>query len=145
MNVGTIREAKEGEDRGGLPPAGAGALAQAGHTAIVERGAGEGSGCGDDEYRHAGATLLESPQDVAGRCDLLVKVKELLPPEFGLLRQDLILFSFLHLPALPDFTDAVLTSGATAIAFANVQNPHGSLPLPTPITQVAGPLAARRA
>src|SRR4030042_1522609 len=116
MNVGTIREAKEGEDRVGLTPAGAGALAQAGHTAIVERGAGEGSGFSDDEYRRAGATLLESPQDVAGRCDLLVKVKELLPPEFGLLRRDLILFSFLHLPALPDFTDAVLTSRAPARA-----------------------------
>jgi len=86
MNVGTIKETKEQEDRAGLTPAGVGALAQAGHTAIVERGAGEGAGFADDEYRRAGATLLESPQDVAARCDLLVKVKELLPPEFGLLR-----------------------------------------------------------
>ena len=142
MNVGTIREAKEGEDRVGLTPAGAGALAQAGHSAVVERGAGEGSGFSDDEYRRAGATLLEWPQDVAGQCDLLVKVKELLPPEFGLLRQDLILFGFLHLPALPDFTSAVLTSGATAIAFENVQNPDGSLPILTPMSQVSGRMAA---
>ena len=142
MNVGTIREAKEGEDRVGLTPAGAGALAQAGHTAIVERGAGEGSGFSDDEYRRAEATLVESPQEVAGRCDLLVKVKELLPPEFGLLRKELILFSFLHLPALPDFTNAVLTSGATAIAFETVQNPDGSLPILTPMSQVAGRMAA---
>jgi alanine dehydrogenase len=142
MNVGTIKEAKEGEDRVGLTPAGAGALAQTGHTAIVERGAGEGSGFHDDEYRRAGATLVESPQEVAGRCDLLVKVKELLPPEFSLLRPGLILFSFLHLPALPDFTSAVLTSGATAIAFENVQKPDGSLPLLTPMSQVAGRMAA---
>ena len=142
MNVGTIREAKEGEDRVGLTPAGVGALAQAGHTAIVERGAGEGAGFSDDEYRRAGATLVESPQEVAGRCDLLVKVKELLPPEFSLLRPELILFSFLHLPALPDFTNAVLTSGATAIAFETVQNPDGSLPILTPMSQVAGRMAA---
>jgi alanine dehydrogenase len=142
MNVGTIKETKEQEDRVGLTPAGAGAVVQAGHTAIVERGAGEGSGFTDDEYLRAGATLLEPPQDVARQCDLLVKVKELLPPEFGLLRADLILFSFLHLPALPDFADAVLTSGATAIAFENVQKPDGSLPILTPMSQVAGRMAA---
>jgi len=142
MNVGTIKETKEQEDRVGLTPAGAGAVVQAGHAAIVERGAGEGSGFADDEYRRAGATLVESPQDVARQCDLLVKVKELLPPEFGLLSRDLILFSFLHLPALPDFADAVLTSGATAIAFENVQNPDGSLPILTPMSQVAGRMAA---
>jgi len=142
MNVGTIKETKEQEDRVGLTPAGAGALVQAGHTVIVERGAGEGAGFTDDEYRRAGATLVESPQEVAGRCDLLVKVKELLPPEFGLLRKDFILFGFLHLPALPDFADAVLTSGATAIAFETVQNPDGSLPILTPMSQVAGRMAA---
>jgi len=142
MNVGTIKETKEQEDRVGLTPAGAGAVVQAGHAALVERGAGEGSGFSDDEYRRAGATLAESPQDVVGRCDLLVKVKELLPPEFGFLRQDLILFSFLHLPALPDFADAVLTSGATAIAFEGVQKADGSLPILTPMSQVAGRMAA---
>ena len=142
MNVGTIKETKEQEDRVGLTPAGAGALVQAGHTVIVERGAGEGAGFSDDEYRRAGATLVESPQDVASRCDLLVKVKELLPPEFGLLRGELILFGFLHLPALPDFTDAVLTSGATAIAFETVQKPDGSLPILMPMSQVAGRMAA---
>jgi alanine dehydrogenase len=142
MNVGTIKETKEQEDRVGLTPAGAGALVQAGHTVIVERGAGEGAGFSDDEYRRAGATLVESPQDVASRCDLLVKVKELLPPEFGLLRGELILFGFLHLPALPDFADAVLTSGATAIAFETVQKPDGSLPILMPMSQVAGRMAA---
>ena len=142
MNVGTIKETKEQEDRVGLTPAGAGALVQAGHTVIVERGAGEGAGFSDDEYRRAGATLVESPQEVAGRCDLLVKVKELLPPEFGLLRKDFILFGFLHLPALPDFADAVLTSGATAIAFETVQKPDGSLPILMPMSQVAGRMAA---
>ena len=142
MNVGTIREAKEGEDRVGLTPAGAGAVVQAGQAVFVERGAGEGAGFGDEEYRRAGATLVESPQDVASQCDVLVKVKELLPPEFGLLRRELILFSFLHLPALPDFTKAVLNSDTTAIGFENVQNPDGSLPLLTPMSQVAGRMAA---
>ena len=142
MNVGTIKETKVEEYRVGLTPIGVGALVHSGHTAIVERGAGQGSGFSDDEYRRAGATLVGTPQEVAGQCDLLVKVKELLPPEFGLLRPELILFTYLHLAALPDFTKALLTSGATAIAYETVQKPDGSLPLLTPMSQVAGRMAA---
>ena len=142
MNVGTIREAKEGEDRAGLTPVGVGALAHAGHTTIVERGAGEGSGFADDEYRRAGATLVDTPQEVTRRCDLLVKVKEMLPPEFGLLRPELILFGYLHLAAQPDFTNALLNSNATAIAYETAQKPDGSLPLLSPMSQVAGRMAA---
>ncbi len=142
MNVGTIKETKVEEYRVGLTPAGAGALTHAGHQPIVERGAGEGSGFSDDEYRRAGATIVDTPEEVAHQCDLLVKVKELLPPEFGLLRPELILFTYLHLAALPDFTQALLTTGATAIAYETVQRPDGSLPLLAPMSQVAGRMAA---
>jgi len=142
MNVGTIKETKVEEYRVGLTPAGVGALVQRGHTAIVERGAGQGSGFSDDEYRRAGATLVDTPQEVARQCDLLVKVKELLPPEFGLLRPELILFTYLHLAALPDLTKALLSSGATAIAYETMQKPDGSLPLLIPMSQVAGRMAA---
>ncbi|MGQ9573323.1 MAG: alanine dehydrogenase [Dehalococcoidia bacterium] len=142
MNVGTIRETKVEECRVGLTPLGVSALREAGHTVLVERGAGQGSGFSDDQYAQAGATLLDTAQEVAARCDLLVKVKELTPAEYTLLRPGLILFTYLHLAALPELAERVLASGATAIAYETVQLPDGSLPLLAPMSQVAGRMAA---
>jgi alanine dehydrogenase len=142
MNVGTIRETKVEESRVGLTPLGVRALRHAGHTALVERGAGEGSGFSDDQYADAGAILLDTPQEVAKRCDLLVKVKELTPEEYGLLRPGLILFTYLHLAAFPELTERILASGVTAIAYDTVQEADGSLPLLAPMSQVAGRMAA---
>jgi alanine dehydrogenase len=142
MKVGTIKETKVEEYRVGLTPLGVRALTQAGHTVLVERGAGLGSGFSDDHYANAGATLVNTPQQVAQGCDLLVKVKELLPPEYPLLRRDLILFTYLHLAALREFTERILASGAIAIAYEAVQQPDGSLPLLAPMSQVAGRMAA---
>jgi len=142
MNVGTIRETKVEESRVGLTPLGVRALRQAGHTVLVERGAGEGSGFSDDQYADAGAILLDTPQEVAGRCDLLVKVKEPTPAEYGLLRPGLILFTYLHLAAFPELTERILASGVTAIAYDTVQETDGSLPLLAPMSQVAGRMAA---
>lgn len=142
MNVGTIRETKVEEYRVGLTPLGVRALREAGHTVLVERGAGQGSGFSDDRYGDAGATLLDTPQEVATACDLLVKVKEPTPAEYGLLRSGLILFTYLHLAALPELTQRVLASGATAIAYETVQEVDGSLPLLAPMSQVAGRMAA---
>jgi len=142
MIVGTIRETKIEEHRVGLTPLGVSALTQAGHTVLVERAAGEGSGFSDDQYGQAGATLLNTPQEVAAGCDLLVKVKEPTPAEYALLRPGLILFTYLHLAALPELTKRLLDSGVTAIAYETVQLPDGSLPLLAPMSQVAGRMAA---
>jgi alanine dehydrogenase len=142
VNVGTIRETKVEEHRVGLTPLGVRALRQDGHTVLLERGAGQGSDFSDDQYSDAGATLLDTPQEVAGRCDLLVKVKEPIPTEYGLFRPDLILFTYLHLAALPDLTERILASGMTAIAYETVQEADGSLPLLAPMSQVAGRMAA---
>lgn len=142
MNVGTIRETKVGEYRVGLTPLGVRALRDAGHTVLVERGAGQGSGFGDDQYGDAGAIFLDTPQEVAGRCDLLVKVKEPIPAEYSLLQSGLILFTYLHLAALPELTERILASGLTAIAYETVQQADGSLPLLAPMSQVAGRMAA---
>ncbi|HEU4759493.1 MAG TPA: alanine dehydrogenase, partial [Dehalococcoidia bacterium] len=142
MKVGTIKETKTEEYRVGLTPQGAKALAAAGHAVFVERGAGVGAGFSDEQYDRAGATLCDTPAEIAGTVDLLVKVKEPQRPEFGLLRRGLILFTYLHLAPLPDLTRALLDSGVDAIAYETVRRPDGSLPLLIPMSQVAGRMAA---
>jgi len=142
VKVGTITETKVEEYRVGLTPAGAGTLTQAGHQVSVQRGAGLGSGFSDAEYEAAGASLVDTAAEVAAAADLLVKVKEPLPPEYPLLRSGLILFTYLHLAPVPDLTRALLQSGVDSIAYEAVRNPDGSLPLLFPMSQVAGRMAA---
>ena len=140
MNVGTVREIKNEEFRVGITPEGAHALAAAGHRVLVESNAGEGIGCGDDAYRAAGATVLDAAA-VWAESDLLVKVKEPLPDEYGLLRDKQTLFTYLHLAAVPELTRALIASRVTAIAYETVQLPDGSLPLLIPMSQIAGRMA----
>jgi alanine dehydrogenase len=142
MNVGTITETKVEEYRVGLTPAGVRALSEAGHSAFVQSGAGSGAGYSDAEYEAAGATVLPGPDDVAARVDLLVKVKEPLPPEYPLLRSGLILFTYLHLAPVPDLTRALLESGIDAIAYETVTDGDGALPLLIPMSMVAGRMSA---
>ncbi len=142
MRVGTIKETKTEEYRVGLTPVGVRALVQAGHQVFVERGAGEGSGFGDDRYAAAGATVLPSAADVVGQADLLVKVKEPLEAEYPLLRPGLLLFTYLHLAPAPGLVKALLESGVNAIAYETVRRPDGTLPLLVPMSQVAGRMAA---
>ena len=142
MNIGTIKETKNEEYRVGLTPAGARALAQAGHTVFVERAAGDGSGFSDDLYAAAGATLCSIAREVASSVDLLVKVKEPLEPEFSLMRPGMLLFTYLHLAPLPELTRALLDSRTNSIAYETVRRPNGSLPLLIPMSQVAGRMAA---
>jgi alanine dehydrogenase len=142
VNVGTIRETKVEECRVGLTPLGVRAITQAGHKVLIERRAGQGSGFSDEQYAEAGAILVDTPQEVAEGCDLLVKVKEPTPAEYALLRPGLILFTYLHLAALPELTERVLASGVTAIAYETVQEADGSMPLLAPMSQVAGRMAA---
>ena len=141
MIVGTVREIKSEEFRVGLTPEGADALVRAGHHVLVESGAGVGSGFPDHAYQAVGAEVVGEAADVWRRSELLVKVKEPLPPEFGRAHSKLILFTYLHLAASPEATHALLDSGCIAIAYETVQLPDGSLPLLVPMSQIAGRMA----
>jgi len=141
MIVGTVREIKAAEYRVGLTPEGADALVRAGHQVFVEAGAGAGSGFGDEAYRRVGAGIVPGPDEVWRQADLLVKVKEPLAAEFGRMRAGQILFTYLHLAALPETTQALVESGAVAIAYETVQLPDGTLPLLIPMSQIAGRMA----
>jgi alanine dehydrogenase len=142
MKVGTITETKVEEHRVGLTPEGVRTLRGAGHEVYVQSGAGEGSGFSDGAYLSAGAVMEPTAAAVAQNVDLLVKVKEPLPPEYALLRPGLILFTYLHLAPAPELTRALLDSGVSSIAYETVAKPDGSLPLLFPMSQVAGRMAA---
>ncbi len=141
MIVGTVRELKNAEYRVGITPEGADTLVRAGHRVLVEASAGVGSGFSDDAYRAAGAEIVATADDVWRESELLVKVKEPQPAEFARLHPKLILFTYLHLAALPEGTRALLDSGCAAIAYETVQLPDGQLPLLTPMSQIAGRMA----
>lgn len=141
MRVGTVKETKNEEFRVGLTPSGVQALTSGGHQVLVERRAGVGSGFSDAMYEAAGAKICDSAKAVADNVDLLVKVKEILPHEYELLRLGLILFTYLHLAPEPELTRCLLESRTNAIAYETVQRPDGSLPLLIPMSQVAGRMA----
>ncbi|MFH0915654.1 MAG: alanine dehydrogenase [bacterium] len=138
MIVGCATEIKNNENRVGLTPAGAWALGQGGHTVLIERSAGLGSGFSDEDYADKGAELVESAAEVWARADMVVKVKEPLPSEYGYFRDDLVLFTYLHLAPVPDLTSALLDSGIIGIAYETVQLADRSLPLLVPMSEVAG-------
>lgn len=141
MRIGVPREVKNNEFRVAITPAGVHELITHGHQVDVESGAGVGSAITDDEYRAAGATILPEASAVWDRADLVCKVKEPVPSEYGFLREDLTLFTYLHLAADQPLTTALLASGATSIAYETVQLPSGMLPLLYPMSEVAGCLA----
>jgi alanine dehydrogenase len=142
MIVGVPREIKPGEQRVALTPAGARALVEATHRVVVERGAGAGSGIRDDEYAAVGADLA-TVDDVWQRAELVLKVKEPLAPEVARLRAGQILFTYLHLAPAPELTRALRDAGGIAIAYETVQRADGSLPLLTPMSEVAGRLSVQ--
>lgn len=137
MIVGVPAEVKDDENRVSLVPAGVLALIESGHEVVVEAGAGVGSGIPDDGYRSAGAEIA-SPEEVFARADLILKVKEPQPAEYGAFREGQILFTYLHLAPLPELTEALMDSGVTAIAYETMALDNGSLPLLTPMSEVAG-------
>jgi alanine dehydrogenase len=142
MNIGVPREIKVGEERVALTPAGARAFSEAGHRVLVEAGAGAGSGFRDEEYAQAGA----EPGDVGvvwSQADLVLKVKEPLAEEIPRIREGQTLFTYLHLAPLPDLVRALQTRGVLAIAYETVERADGSLPLLTPMSEVAGRLAVQ--
>ena len=142
MIVGVPKEIKAGEERVALTPAGVRALSERGHRVLVESGAGAGSGIRDDDFARHGASTA-SAAELWGSADLVLKVKEPLAPEWPQLRPGQILFTYLHLAPDRRLTEALRQSGAIAIGYETVQRPDGSLPLLTPMSEVAGRLAVQ--
>jgi alanine dehydrogenase len=140
--VGVPKEIKPGEERVALTPAGARALSEGGHKVLVETGAGLGSAIRDEDFAGNGAWLVAA-EEVWSTADLVLKVKEPLPPEWPRLRPGQILFTYLHLAPDRQLTEALRQSGVIAIAYETVQRPDGSLPLLTPMSEVAGRLAVQ--
>jgi len=138
MRVGVPREIKVHEYRVGLVPAGVRELTTAGHEVLVESGAGTGIGVDDAQFRAAGAAIAAQAGEVFERADLVIKVKEPQPAECEMLRQGQVLFTYLHLAADPVQARGLMKSGVTAIAYETVTAPNGSLPLLTPMSEVAG-------
>ncbi|WP_292834085.1 alanine dehydrogenase [Microbacterium sp.] len=141
MRICVPTEIKNSEYRVALTPSGVHDLVTAGHQVFVQSGAGAGSAMTDAEYTAAGAVLLEDAAEVWARAELLLKVKEPIPSEYGYFRSDLVLFTYLHLAADRPLTDRLLASGTTAIAYETVELPGGGLPLLAPMSEVAGRLA----
>ncbi len=141
MRIGVPREVKDNEYRVAITPAGVHELVRAGHQVYVETGAGEGSSITDAEYLSAGAKTLPGAPEVWGEAELLLKVKEPIAAEYGFLRRDQVLFTYLHLAASKECTDALVASGTTAIAYETVQRADGMLPLLYPMSEVAGRMA----
>ncbi len=141
--VGVPTEIKADEHRVAITPDGVRELAAHGVGVLVQRGAGEGSRIADSEYAAAGAEIVAEGADVWGRAGLVCKVKEPQASEFGYLRDDLVLFTYLHLAAYPVVADSLLAAGTTGIAYETVQRSDGSLPLLAPMSEVAGRMAVQ--
>jgi alanine dehydrogenase len=142
LKIGVAKEIKTDEYRVALTPAGARELGQRGHDVIVEIGAGAGSSFSDAAYEAAGARIAPV-DDVWAEADLLLKVKEPIEPEYGRLREGLVLFTYLHIAADEALTRALLESGITAVAYETVETDTGALPLLAPMSEIAGRLAAQ--
>ncbi|QIZ66176.1 alanine dehydrogenase [Geobacillus subterraneus] len=142
MIIGVPKEIKNNENRVAITPAGVLSFVQAGHTVLIEKEAGVGSGFNDDDYARAGAQIIERAEDVWAQADMIMKVKEPLPSEYGYFRPGLILFTYLHLAAEPELARALKESGVIAIAYETVQVGR-TLPLLTPMSEVAGRMAAQ--
>ena len=143
MIIGVPKEVKDHESRVGVTPAGVKALTDAGHKVVVETRAGEGSSMPDDEYKHAGAEIAASAAEVWKRADMVVKVKEPIAQEVPHFRDGLVLFTYLHLAPIPDLTNELLKKNVTGIAYETVTDKHGTLPLLTPMSEVAGRMSVQ--
>ena len=141
MRVGVPAEIKNNEARVAITPAGVDALVRRGHEVLVQSGAGTGSRLSDDDFAAAGALVVDGPDDVWGRADLLLKVKEPIAEEHRHLRADQVVFTYLHLAADRALTEALVASRTTAIAYETVQLADRSLPLLQPMSEVAGRLS----
>jgi alanine dehydrogenase len=144
MIVGILKEIKAEENRVSMTPAGVEVIKQNGHSILVEKAAGSGSGFDAAAYEKAGAEIIESPKEIFQRADMVMHVKEPLPPEYDLIREDQIVFTYLHLAAAEELTHILIKSKAVNIAYETIQKTDGSLPLLTPMSEVAGRMAIQQ-
>lgn len=143
MIVGVPKETKLDEYRVGLLPVGVEELNRAGHTVLVEAGAGLGSGLADQDYIDNGAELVDSPSELYDRAEMIIKVKEPQSSEFSLLRRGQIIFTYFHLAADRVLTEELINSGCIAVAYETLSDGHGRLPLLTPMSEVAGRMSVQ--
>jgi alanine dehydrogenase len=138
MIIGLPKEIKDNESRVGLVPAGVHALVQDGHRVVVEASAGDGSGISDSEYTAAGGEIVPCAADVYARADMIIKVKEPVGPEYEMLREEQVLFTYLHLAPAPQLTRVLMNRKVAGVAYETIRLSNGSLPLLTPMSEVAG-------
>ncbi len=143
MIIGVPKEIKTEEYRIGIVPVGVRLLISSGHRVLIEKGAGEGAGISDQEFERAGANLVSSAANVYGEADLVMKVKEPLPPEYDLLRPGLMIYTYLHLAPAPELTAVLLEKDIIGIAYETIQLADGSLPLLIPMSEIAGRMAVQ--
>jgi alanine dehydrogenase len=144
MIVGILKEIKAEENRVSMTPAGVEVMIQNGHSVLVEKSAGAGSGFEDTVYQKAGADIVDTPAEIFQRSDMVMHVKEPLPSEYDLIRKDQIVFTYLHLAAAEELTQALIRTEAVNIAYETIQKADGSLPLLTPMSEVAGRMAVQQ-
>jgi len=144
MIVGVLKEIKAEENRVCMTPAGVEVMKQNGHEVLVEKNAGLGSGFNNAVYKSAGAEIIDSPQEIFKRADMVMHVKEPLAAEYNLIRKDQIIFTYLHLAAAEELTHVLIKSGSIGIAYETIQKADGSLPLLTPMSEVAGRMAIQQ-
>ena len=144
MIVGILKEIKTEENRVCMTPAGVEVMKQNGHAVMVEKTAGVGSGFDDAAYVQAGAEIVDTPREIFERAEMVMHVKEPLPAEYELIRRDQIVFTYLHLAAAEALTQALVQTGSVCIAYETIQKADGSLPLLTPMSEVAGRMAVQQ-
>ena len=144
MIVGVLKEIKAEENRVCMTPAGVEIMGQNGHTVLVEKNAGQGSGFNNKAYETAGAEIVATPQEIFKRAKMVMHVKEPLPAEYDLIRKDQIVFTYLHLAAAEELTKVLIKSGSISIAYETIQKEDRSLPLLTPMSEVAGRMAIQQ-
>ncbi|MFO7714357.1 MAG: alanine dehydrogenase, partial [Desulfosarcina sp.] len=144
MIVGILKEIKTEENRVCMTPAGVEVMIHNGHTVLVEKNAGSGSGFNDEAYLSAGAERVVTPKEIYDRADMVMHVKEPLAPEYDLIREGQIVFTYLHLAADETQTGALIKRRSVSIAYETIQKADGSLPLLTPMSEVAGRMAIQQ-
>jgi alanine dehydrogenase len=144
MIVGILKEIKTEENRVCMTPAGVEVMKHNGHAVLVEKSAGSGSGFTDGQYTAAGAEIIATPAEIFEKADMVMHVKEPLPAEYDLIRKDQIVFTYLHLAAAKELTEALIKSDSINIAYETIQKADGSLPLLTPMSEVAGRMAIQQ-
>lgn len=144
MIVGILKEIKAEENRVAMTPSGVEMMVQHGHQVLVEKNAGKGSGFTDKEYVQAGAAIADTPADIYAKAEMVMHVKEPLPPEYDLIRKNQIVFTYLHLAAAEELTRVLIKRKSVNIAYETIQRTDGSLPLLTPMSEVAGRMSIQQ-